>query len=131
LWRQFNAQPSLLSINSAKSDLSADEDFLESDIPPFYRAIYDYKATQDDDLSLKVCCPAGSKICLALTLIFIPLSLRACQAGEVVYVLVVRDDGWCQGMNTKFILGYFPQSYVLFLFFLFLFLFFFVFFLCL
>ena len=67
---KFGQQPSLMSVSSARTDFSEENDFLESDVPPFFRAIYDYKATQDDDLSLG--------------------------AGELVYVLVVRDDGWCQ-----------------------------------
>lgn len=83
---KFGPQRSNISMSSVTMDFSGDDDFAESDIPPFYRAIYDYKPTQGDDLSLK--------------------------AGEVIYVLVVRDDGWCQGMNVDQKIGYFPQSYV-------------------
>ena len=45
------------------------------DIPQFHRALYDYRAIQPDDLSIST--------------------------GEICYVLVTREDGWCQGLNDK------------------------------
>ena len=62
------------------------EELSEAEVPLFYRALYDYTAAQADDLSI--------------------------QAGDVLYVLVARDDGWCQGLSTNGKCGFFPQSYV-------------------
>eukprot|EP00051_Salpingoeca_urceolata_P031622 m.12318 g.12318 ORF g.12318 m.12318 type:complete len:927 (-) comp4222_c0_seq1:246-3026(-) len=65
-------------------DAGLDED--TGDVPQQYTALYDYDASQPDDISLK--------------------------KGDIVYVLVVRDDGWCQGMDTKQQVGFFPNAYV-------------------
>lgn len=62
------------------------EELCEAEVPLFYRALYDYTAAQVDDLSI--------------------------QAGDVLYVLVAREDGWCQGLSTNGKCGFFPQSYV-------------------
>eukprot|EP00052_Salpingoeca_macrocollata_P028983 m.287042 g.287042 ORF g.287042 m.287042 type:complete len:311 (+) comp22928_c6_seq24:149-1081(+) len=58
----------------------------EAEVPLQYRALYDYQAAQADDLTLV--------------------------QNEIVYVLVVRDDGWMQGLNTRGEVGFFPQTYV-------------------
>jgi hypothetical protein len=62
------------------------EELCEAEVPLFYRALYDYTAAQADDLSI--------------------------QAEDMLYVLVAREDGWCQGLSTNGKLGFFPQSYV-------------------
>ena len=31
--------------------------------------------------------------------------------GEVIHCLVVRDDGWCMGINSRGQVGYYPASY--------------------
>lgn len=73
----------------------------EADVPLQYRALYQYDAAQDDDLSLQV---VSVGTCADLKLIVVQ--------DETIYVLVVRDDGWCLGMNKTGSMGYFPQSYV-------------------
>jgi hypothetical protein len=62
------------------------EKVLQAELPPRYKALYPYIASQDDDISL--------------------------QTGESTYVLVVRDDGWCLGLNMNGQVGYFPAAYV-------------------
>lgn len=62
------------------------EELCQAEVPFFFRALYNYKATQTDDVDLT--------------------------AGETMYVLVAREDGWCQGLNGNGEVGYFPQSYV-------------------
>lgn len=74
---------------STASGLSATSDFddlEQAEVPLQYKALYAYPKAQDDDLELN--------------------------QDEHVYVLVVRDDGWCLGLNSKGNIGYFPQSYV-------------------
>mmetsp|Transcript_742 Transcript_742/g.2424 ORF Transcript_742/g.2424 Transcript_742/m.2424 type:complete len:931 (-) Transcript_742:4392-7184(-) len=62
------------------------EEVLQAPLPPIYRALYPYTASQDDDITL--------------------------EAGECVHVLVVRDDGWSLGIKFNGEVGYFPASYV-------------------
>eukprot|EP00038_Savillea_parva_P009327 m.182779 g.182779 ORF g.182779 m.182779 type:complete len:911 (+) comp15626_c0_seq1:214-2946(+) len=62
------------------------ENVLQAELPERYIALYPYTASQDDDVSLA--------------------------AGEYMYVLVVREDGWCLGINMRGEVGYFPASYV-------------------
>ena len=62
------------------------EELRDVDTPQFHRALYDYRAIQTDDLSIS--------------------------SGEQCYVLVTREDGWCQGLNERGQIGYFPSSYI-------------------
>ena len=62
------------------------EELVESDTPLLYRALYTYEAAQNDDIGIG--------------------------AGDLLYVLVARDDGWCQGISLDGQVGFFPASYV-------------------
>eukprot|EP00043_Microstomoeca_roanoka_P001160 m.31220 g.31220 ORF g.31220 m.31220 type:complete len:971 (-) comp10676_c0_seq2:39-2951(-) len=53
---------------------------------PLYRALYDYDACQQDDLALT--------------------------AREILFVLVVREDGWSLGLSLHGTVGFLPSSYV-------------------
>lgn len=55
-------------------------DILEQEVPQQYRALYEFTPVQADDLFLS--------------------------KNEIVYVVLARDDGWCQGMNVH---GVTPQ----------------------
>jgi len=53
---------------------------------PLYRALYDYEPTQQDDLKLT--------------------------AREILFILVVREDGWSLGLSLHGTVGFLPSSYV-------------------
>ncbi|EGD76276.1 hypothetical protein PTSG_00978 [Salpingoeca rosetta] len=53
---------------------------------PLYRANYDYEPAQQDDLGLR--------------------------AKEILFILVVREDGWSLGMSLHGKVGFLPSSYV-------------------
>eukprot|EP00040_Diaphanoeca_grandis_P016599 m.85883 g.85883 ORF g.85883 m.85883 type:complete len:940 (+) comp25907_c1_seq1:205-3024(+) len=62
------------------------EELIEAELPLLFKSLYHYEAINQDDIDLV--------------------------QGEHVYVLVARDDGWCQGVNLRGNVGFFPASYV-------------------
>lgn len=61
----------------------------QDDIPKLHQALYDFAASQPDDLPLT--------------------------KGEIIHCLVMRDDGWNQGINSRGQVGYYPQGYATFM----------------
>eukprot|EP00042_Codosiga_hollandica_P042283 m.385955 g.385955 ORF g.385955 m.385955 type:complete len:236 (+) comp56294_c0_seq7:154-861(+) len=61
-------------------------DVYDREMPVHYVVLYDYEATQPDDLTLV--------------------------EGSSLLLLLERSDGWSQGINAQGQLGFFPHSYV-------------------
>eukprot|EP00039_Didymoeca_costata_P010234 m.137227 g.137227 ORF g.137227 m.137227 type:complete len:793 (+) comp14748_c0_seq2:111-2489(+) len=76
----------LNNISRTSTGSNVFDELADVEVPPFYRTLYDYNAAEPDDLSIS--------------------------AGEDLYLLISRDDGWCQGLNDKGHVGFFPQTYV-------------------